>query len=96
MTEQHPVGGCERQRVAGRFLPGQMSRSRHQLARLDAAELREGSIGRFIAPDSLAWGEHRVSPVAFLVIPIVLVAVDHHLVAGFPTFDLVADRPDDS
>jgi hypothetical protein len=32
MAEQHAIGGGERQRVAGRFFPGQVLRALHQLA----------------------------------------------------------------
>ena len=40
--------------------------------------------------------EHRVAAVALLVVAVVLVAVDHDLVADLPALDLGADRPDDA
>ncbi len=96
MAEQHPVGGGQRQRVAGAFLPGQMLGTRHQLLRLHVGELRKGSVRRLVAPDSLGRREHRVAAVALLVVAVVLVAVDHHLVADLPALHLVAHRPDDA
>ena len=54
MAEQHAIGGRQRQRVAGALLPGQVLGPRHQLARLHAAELREGAVRRLVAPDALA------------------------------------------
>src|SRR4029077_18221330 len=68
----------------------------HQLSVLHTTELGERAVWRLVAPDSLRGGEHRVAAVAFLVVAVVLVAVDHDLVADLPTLDLGADRPDDS
>ena len=96
MAEQHAVGGRQRQHVAAALLPGEMARARHQLARLDAAELGERAVGRLVAPDPLRGRVHRVAAVALLVLAVVLVAVDHHLVADLPAVDLGADRPDDA
>ena len=96
VAEQHAIGGRERQRVAGRFFPGEVLRALHQLAVLDAAELGEGAVRRLIAPDALRGREHRVAAVALLVVPVVLVAVDDHLVADLPALHLGADRPDDA
>ena len=96
VAEQHAIGGGERQRVGGALLPGQMLRPRHQLAVLHAAELRERTVGRLVAPDALRSGEHRIAAVAFLVVAVVLVAVDDHLVADLPALHLGADRPDDA
>ena len=94
MAEQHAIGGRERQRVAGAFLPGQMLRTHHQLAVLHAAELREGAVRRLITPDALRRREHRVAAVAFLVVAVVLVAMDDDFVADLPALDLGANRPD--
>ena len=41
MAEQHAVGGGQRQRVAGRFLPGQVLGRGISWLGLDAAELGE-------------------------------------------------------
>src|SRR6516164_3542804 len=41
MAIEHAIGGGERERVAGRFLPSEVRRLRHELTRLHAAELRE-------------------------------------------------------
>ena len=72
-----------------------MLRARHQLTVLHAAELREGAVRRLVAPDALRGGEHRIAAVAFLVVAVVLVAMDDDLVADLPALDLGADRPDD-
>ena len=66
----------------------------HQLSVLHAAKLREGAIRRFITPDALRGGKHRVAAVAFLVVAIVLIAVNHHFIADFPALDFGAHRPD--
>ena len=96
MAEQHAVGGRERQRVAGRLFPGEVLGPRHQLARLHAAELREGAVRRLVAPDALRRREHRIAAVALLVVAVVLIAVDDDLVADLPALHLGADRPDDA
>ena len=96
MAEQHAVGGGERQRVGGALLPGEMLGALHELAGLDLAELSEGAVRRLIAPDALAGGEHRIAAVALLVVAVVLVTVDHDLVAHLPALHLGADRPDDA
>ena len=96
VAEQHAVGGGERQRVAGRLLPGEVRRPLHELARLHPAELREGAVRRLVAPDALAGREHRVAAIALLVVAVVLVAVDDDLVAHLPALHLGADRPDDA
>ncbi len=90
MTEQHAVGRGERQCIAGAFFPGQVTRARHQLTVLHTTELCEGTVRCFIAPDTLAVGEHRIAAVAFLVVAVILVAVDNNFVADFPAFDLAA------
>ena len=95
MAEQHAIGRGQRQRVAGAFFPGQVFGARHQLLRLHPGKLREGSVGRLIAPDALGRRKHRVAAVALFVVAIVLVAVDHHLVADLPAVHLVSHRPDD-
>ena len=94
MAEQHAIGGRQRERVAGRFFPGQMRRLRHQLARLHAAELRERAVRRLVAPDALRRRQQRIAAVAVLVVAVVLIAVDDDLVADFPAPHLRADRPD--
>ena len=96
VAEQHAVGGGQRQRVAGRLLPGQMLGTRHQLLRLHAAELRERAVRRLIAPDPLGRREHRIAAVALLVVAVVLIAVNDDLVADLPALHLGADRPDDA
>ncbi len=96
VAEQHAIGGGERQRVAGAFLPGQVLRTHHELAVLHAAELGEGAVGGLVAPDALRGRKHRVAAVAFLVVAVVLVAVDDHFVAHLPALHLGADRPDDA
>ena len=68
----------------------------HQLLRLHPRELSKRAVGRFIAPDPLAGGKHRIAAVAFLVIAVILVAVNDNLVADLPAFDLVTNRPDDA
>ena len=96
MAEQHAVGGGERERVAGRLLPGEVRRLRHELARLHAAELRERSVRRLVAPDALRGRQQRVAAVAILVVTVVLIAVDDDLVAHLPAADLPAAGPNDA
>ena len=84
VTEQHPICCRQRQRVGSAFLPGQVTRPLHQLAVLDTTELGEGAIGSLITPDALRGREHRIAAIAFLVVSVVLVAVDHDLVANLP------------
>ena len=96
MAEQHAIGGGEGERVGGALLPGEMQRALHELARLHLAELGERPIGRLVAPDALAGGEHRIAAVALLVVAIVLVTVDDDFVSDLPALHLGADRPDDS
>src|SRR5215211_1290591 len=96
MAEQHAVGGGKRERVAGRFLPGEVLRLWHQLPRLHAAELGERAVRRLVAPDALRRREQRIAAVALLVVAVVLVAVDDDLVADFPALHLGADCPDDA
>src|SRR5258708_4295868 len=84
MAEQHPVGGRESERIGGRFLPGQMLRLGHELARLHAAELGERAVRRLVAPDALRWRQHRIAAVAFLVVAVILIAMDDDLVADLP------------
>ena len=96
MPEQHAVGGGEHQRVGGALLPGQVPGPRQQLAVLHARELGERAVRRLVAPDALRRREHRVAAVALLVVAVVLVAVDHDLVAHLPALHLGADRIDDA
>ena len=96
VAEQHAIGGGQRQRIAGALLPGEMLGLLHQLAVLHPAELREGAVGRLVAPDALRSREHRIAAVAFLVVAVVLIAMDDDFVADFPALDLGADRPDDA
>src|SRR5580693_1012651 len=93
MAEQHAVSGGKRERVGRRLLPGEVLGLGHELARLHAAELREGTVGRLVAPDALGRREHRVAAVTLLVVAVVLVAMNDHLIADMPTTYLVADRP---
>ncbi len=71
-----------------------MLRSRHQLARLHAAELREAAVRRLVAPDALRGRQHRVAAVAVLVVAVVLIAMHDDFVADLPALHLGADRPD--
>src|SRR5262245_13010152 len=96
MPEQHAIGGGERQRVAGAFLPGEVRGPRHELARLHPAELRERTVRRFVAPDALARRIHWIAAIALLVVAVVLIAVDDDLVARFPALHLRANGPDDA
>ena len=96
MAEQHAVSGRQRERIAGRFFPGQMRRLDHQLARLHAAELRERAVRRLVAPDALRRRQQRVAAVALLVVAVVLIAVDDDFVANLPAPHFRADRPDDA
>src|SRR6266851_3111107 len=84
MAEQHAVGGGERQHVAAALLPGEVQRPLHELPALHARELREGAVGRLVAPDALARREHGVAAIALLVVAVILVAVDDDLVADLP------------
>src|SRR3546814_2646387 len=81
-------------RVAAVRPPGQVARPRHDLAVLHTGELGEGAVGRLVAPDALRRREHRVAAVALLVVAVVLIAVDHDLVADLPALHLGADGPD--
>src|SRR3546814_7166152 len=63
---------------------------------LHTGELGEGAVGRLVAPDALRRREHRVAAVALLVVAVVLIAVDHDLVADLPALHLGADGPDRS
>src|SRR4029450_9305143 len=85
-----------RQRIAGGFLPGEMRRLLHQLARLHAAKLRERAVRRLVAPDALRRREQRVAAIAVLVVAVVLIAVDDDLVADLPALHLAPDRPDEA
>src|SRR5215207_7197464 len=96
MAEQHPISRGKRERVAGRFLPGQMLWPRKELARLNSAELCERAVRRFIAPNALRGRKHRVAAIAFLIIPIILIAVNHHLVADLPAAHPRTRCPDDA
>src|SRR5688572_30132894 len=96
MAEQHAVGGGERQRVAGGLLPGEMLRPRQKLPVLNARKLRERAVRRFVAPNALGRREHRVAAVTFLVVAVVLVAMDDDLVADLPALHLGAYGPNDA
>ena len=96
VAEQHPVGGGERQRVAGALFPGEMFRARHALARLHAAELCEGPVRRLITPDALGGREHGIAAIALLIVAIILIAVNDHFVARLHARDLPANRPNDA
>src|SRR4029450_13227544 len=63
---------------------------------LHATELSERAVGRFVTPDALRDREHRIAAVAFLVVAVVLIAVDDDLIADLPTCDLGTHRPDDA
>src|ERR1041384_8439927 len=96
VAEQHRVGGGERQRKAAALCPGEMARPWHELPGLHPRELREGTVRRLVSPDALGGREHRIAAIAFLVVAVVLVAVDDDLVADFPALHLRADGPDDA
>src|SRR5579871_51353 len=53
MAKEHPIGGCKRERVTGRFFPSEMLGPFHQLAVLHPRELRKGAVWRFVTPDAL-------------------------------------------
>ena len=61
-----------------------MLRPLEKLTVLHAAELRKGAIGRLVTPNALGRREHRIAAVAFLVVAIVLIAVDDDFVADTP------------
>src|SRR4029079_318203 len=86
----------EHERVAGGLLPGEMLRPLQELAVLNARELGERAVRGFVAPDALRRREHRIAAVTFLVVAVVLIAMDHNLVANFPTLHLRRHRPDDA
>ena len=96
MAKQHTIGGGQGERVTSGFFPGQVLRARHELLGLGAAELGKGAIRGFISPDALGRREHRIATVAFLVVTVILVAVDHNLVADLPALYLGADSPDNA
>ncbi len=96
MAEEHAIGGGERQCVTGAFFPAQMPGAFHKLAILHAAELCERSIRRLVTPDALAGREHRIAAIAFLVVAIVLIAVDDHFIANLPARHLRANGPHDA
>lgn len=96
MTKQHPVSRCQGQCVTSTFFPGQVLGARHQLLGLSAGELSKRTVRRFIAPDALAVGIHRVAAVALLVVTVVLVTVNDDFVTHFPALNLVPDRPDNA
>src|SRR5215813_8016345 len=73
-----------------------MVRLGHQLPRLNAAELRERSVGRLVSPDPLRRRQQRIATVAVFIVAVVLIAVDDDFVADLPALDLGAYRPNDS
>ena len=93
MAEQHAVSGGEGQGVAGALLPGEVARPVHDLTALNAGELAEGAVRGLVAPDALGGRVHGVAAVALLVVAVILVAVNHDLVADLEALDLPADRP---
>src|ERR1051326_3671814 len=96
VAEQHAIGGRQGERVAGRLFPREVPRLLHQLAGLHAAELRGRAVRRLVTPDALRGGEQRVAAVAFLVVAVVLIAVDNDFVAHLPAPYFAADRPHDA
>ena len=93
MAEQHAIGRSQGQGVTGAFFPRQMQRAVHQLLGLNPAELSERPIGSLVAPNALAGREHGIAAIAFLVIAIILVAVNDDFIAHFPARDLGPDLP---
>src|SRR5499426_3087902 len=73
-----------------------MVRLGHQLPRLNAAELRERSVGRLVSPDPLRRRQQRIATVAVFIVAVVLIAVDDDFVADLPALDLRAYRPNNS
>src|SRR5262245_52336238 len=73
-----------------------MVRLGHQLPRLNAAELRERSVGRLVSPDPLRRRQQRIATVAVFIVAVVLIAVDDDFVADLPALDLGAYRPNAS
>jgi hypothetical protein len=69
---------------------------RHQLLRLHPCELGKRPIGGFIPPDPLAWRKHWITAIALFIIAIVLIAMNDHLIANFPSGDFFTDSPDNS
>src|SRR3974390_2469837 len=73
-----------------------MVRLVHQLPRLHPAELRERTVRRLVAPDTLRGRQQGIATIAVLVVAVVLIAVDDDLVADLPATHFAADRPDDT
>ena len=73
-----------------------MRRLEHELARLHAAELRERTVRRLVAPDALRRRQQRIAAIALLVVAVVLIAVNDDFVADLPAPHLGTDRPDDA
>ena len=96
VTEQHTIGRGQRQCIAGTFFPRQVLWPWHQLLCLHVGELGKRAIRGFIAPNPLRIGIHRIAAVTFLIIAIILIAVDDHFIADFPTGDFLAHSPNDA
>jgi hypothetical protein len=92
VAEQHAVGGCQRQRVAG--ASSQVRCLGRSISwRACTRQNWENDPSGSRSPRSAVRGEHRIAAVAFLVVAVVLVAVDDDLVADFPAGHLPRPRP---
>src|ERR1700730_18412359 len=96
VPKQHSVSGRQSEGVASGLFPGEVCRLGHELARLHAAELGKRAIRRLVAPNGLRWREERIPSIAFLVVAIVLIAVNDDLVAHLPATHFGAARPHDA
>src|ERR1700736_5354194 len=93
VPKQHSVSGRQGEGVASGLFPGEGCRLGHELARLHAAELGKRAIRRLVAPNALRWREERIPSIAFLVVAVVLIAVNDDLVARFPATPFGPARP---
>src|SRR5690349_24928867 len=96
MAKQHAVSRGQHKHVGRTLFPGKMPRALQELAILHTAKLSEGAVGRLVTPDALGGREHRIAAIAFLVVAIVLIAVDDDLVTDLPALHLGADGIDDA
>ena len=83
LADEHAVRRGVAQRVDRRLLPREVGRLRHQLVRLDDAEVGQAAEVRLEPPDPLVGGEHRVV-VRRRVLVVDVVAVHGHPVARLP------------
>src|SRR5215813_13639823 len=67
-----------------------------ELAILDAAKLGKGTVGGLVTPDALGGRKHRIAAVTFLVVAVVLIAMNDDLVTNFPALHLGANGINDA